>query len=229
MQVTRNGGATWRKVGKNLPGLPQKDLWVSRVEASHHTRGTGYVSVDGHRDGELQAVRVQDDRLRQDVDERSRGNLPDDDPVYVVKEDLKNPNLLFAGTEFAVFYSLDGGKKWSKLNNNMPTVAVHDLMIHPRDNDLIAATHGRGIWIMDDITPLQQLTDKVTSGGGAPVPEPAGDAVAAHPAARHGGTLGFRGENPTRNAVINYHLSAAVDRRREVRDLRTSPARRSAR
>ena len=106
--MTRDGGATWDEVGTNLPGLPSHDLWVSRVEPSHHARGTAYVSFDGHRDGELQAVHLQDDRLRQDVDEHQR-NLPARGPVYVVKEDLKNPNLLFAGTEFAVFYSVDGG------------------------------------------------------------------------------------------------------------------------
>ena len=160
MQITRNDGATWEEVGKNLPGLPSKDLYVSRVEPSHHARGTGYVSIDGHEAANFKPFVFKTTDYGKTWTNIS-GNLPEMGPVYVVKEDLKNPNLLFAGTEFAVFYSADGGKKWAKLNNNMPTVAVHDLMIHPRDNDLIAATHGRGIWIMDDITPLQQLSEKV--------------------------------------------------------------------
>ena len=106
---------------------------------------------------------------------------------------------------------MDGGKKWAKLNNNMPTVAVHDLVIHPRDNDLIAATHGRGIWIMDDITPLQQLSEKVTSAEAYPVREPHGDAVAAHPAAghrRHARASAARTRRGTRS--INYYLGSAA-------------------
>src|SRR5207342_2244977 len=94
-------------------------------------------------------------------------NLPDGS-IYVVKEDLKNPNLLFAGSEFAAFYSLNGGQSWQRMNDTggapdrkLPTVAVHDLQVHPRDGDLVAATHGRGFWILDDISPLQQMTPEV--------------------------------------------------------------------
>jgi hypothetical protein len=78
--------------------------------------------------------------------------------VYVVKEDLKNPSLLFVGTERGVYVSLDRGGRWQPLNTDFPVVPVHDLVIHPRDGDLIAATHGRSPWILDDITPLQQFT-----------------------------------------------------------------------
>ncbi len=90
--------------------------------------------------------------------------LPADSPadyLRVVREDVKNPNLLFVGTEFAAFVSIDGGRRWERLMNDLPTVAVHDLVIHPRDGDLVAATHGRSVWILDDIMPLQQLTDQV--------------------------------------------------------------------
>jgi hypothetical protein len=127
-----------------------------------------------------------------------------------VREDPKNPNLLFVGTEFAVHYSLDGGKKWAKLNNNMPTVAVHDLEIHPRDNDLIAATHGRGLWIMDDITPLQQLSEKVTAAEAHLFENRTATQWLRLQPHGTGGTLSFRGENPSRNAVINYFLGTAV-------------------
>jgi hypothetical protein len=137
-------------------------------------------------------------------------NLPDGGPVYVLAEDLKNPNLLFVGTEFAVFYSADGGKQWGKLNNNMPTVAVHDLVIHPRDNDLVAATHGRGIWVMDDITPLQQLSEKVTSAEAFLFENRTATQWLRIQPQGTGGTLSFRGENPTRNAVVNYYLGSAV-------------------
>jgi hypothetical protein len=139
-----------------------------------------------------------------------RGNLPDGHPLYTVKEDLKNPNLLFTGSEMAVFYSLNGGQSWQRLNNNMPTVAVHDVIIHPRDGDLIAATHGRGIWIMDDITPLQQMLPAVQQAEAHLFQNrPAVQWLSIQP--QHGGgNLAFQGQNPTRNAVINYYVSDKV-------------------
>jgi hypothetical protein len=105
---------------------------------------------------------------------------------------------------------VDGGKKWSKLNNNLPTVAIHDLVIHPRDNDLVAATHGRGIWILDDITPLQQLSEKVTSADAYLFQNRTATQWLRLQPQGTGGSLGFRGENPTRNAVINYYLGASA-------------------
>src|SRR5690606_10729910 len=81
--------------------------------------------------------------------------------VYVIREDLVNPNLLFAGTEFGLYVSINGGKNWTRFENNMPRTPVHDMVIHPRDHDLVIATHGRGIYIIDKITPLRQLTDEV--------------------------------------------------------------------
>lgn len=159
VQITNNDGVTWKNIRQNITGVPD-GIWVSRVEASHFDEGTAYVSFDGHRsDNFTPWVFKTTDYGRTWTNISS--NLPDGQAVYVVKEDLKNPDLLFVGTEFAAFASINGGKSWERLMNDMPTVAVHDLVIHPRDGDLVAATHGRGIWILDDITPLQQLTDEV--------------------------------------------------------------------
>jgi hypothetical protein len=209
VQVTRNEGATWEEVGKNFPGLPSKDLYISKIDVGHHARGTAYVSVDGHEAGHFKPWIFKTTDYGKTWTSVS-GNLPDEHPVYVVREDPKNPNLLFAGTEFSVFYSLDSGKQWSKLNNNMPTVAVHDLMIHPRDGDLIAATHGRGIWIMDDVTPLQQLTDAIkTSEAHLFANRTATQWLRIQPHGT-GGSLGFQGENPSRDAAINYYIGSGV-------------------
>ena len=104
VQMTRNDGGTWEEVGKNLPGVPSKDLYVSRVEPSHHARGTGYVSIDGHEAAIFKPFIFKTTDYGKTWTNIS-GNLPEMGPVYVVKEDPKNPNLLFAGTEFAVFYS----------------------------------------------------------------------------------------------------------------------------
>ena len=209
VQVTRNDGGTWEEVGKNIQGVPNHDLYVSRVEPSHHARGTAYVSIDGHEAAIFKPFIFKTTDYGKTWTNIS-SNLPEHGPVYVVREDPKNANLLFAGTEFAVFYSADGGKKWAKLNNNMPTVAVHDLEIHPRDNDLIAATHGRGIWIMDDITPLQQLSEKVMAAEAHLFESRRATQWLRLQPHGTGGTLSFRGENPTRNAVINYYLGSAA-------------------
>ena len=160
VQVTRDAGKSWTNVRPNIPNtLVPQGTWVSRVEPSHFEPGTAYVSFDGHRRQDMKPYILKTADYGKSWTAIA-SNLPAKYPVYVVKEDLKNPSLLFAGTEFSAYVSIDGGANWRRLNG-LPTVPVHDLVIHPRDNDLIAATHGRSIWILDDITPLQQLTPAV--------------------------------------------------------------------
>jgi hypothetical protein len=164
VHVTRDGGANWTNVRGNVPGVPD-GIWVSRVEASHFTTGEAYLAFDGHRsDNVTPWVFKTTDFGETWVNITS--NLPAGHVVRVVREDLRNPDLLFAGTEFGLFVSIDDGESWSKFMNGMPTVPVYDLVIHPRDNDLIAGTHGRSIFILDDITPLQQLTLEVRARDG---------------------------------------------------------------
>ena len=159
VHVTRDDGRTWTDVGVNLPD-DVHGLWVSRVEPSHFDAGTAYVSKDGHRSDQFTPWIFKTTDYGATWTRISRG-LPEGHPIYVVREDPKNPDLLYAGSEFAAFFSVDGGGTWGELGTDLPTVAVHDLIIHPREGDVIAATHGRSIWILDDVTPLQQLTDAV--------------------------------------------------------------------
>ena len=159
IHLTRDGGGSWTEVGTNMPD-PSKGLWVSRVEPSHFQEGTAYVSIDGHRSDEFRpSIFKTTDFGRSWI--RITNGIPDGNPIYVVREDPKNPNLLFAGSEFAVFFTVDGGSNWNEMGEGLPTVGVHDLVIHPREGDLIAATHGRSVWILDDISALQQLTPEV--------------------------------------------------------------------
>ena len=158
VQVTRDGGANWTDVTANIP-VPA-NLWVTRVEASHADSATAYVTIDGHRSANFEPWIFKTTDYGASFVRISQG-LPAGGPVLVVREDPNNSSLLFAGTEFAIYYSIDGGGSWRKLNNNLPTVAIHEILIHPRDHDLIVATHGRGVWILDDITPLEQLTNEV--------------------------------------------------------------------
>ena len=160
VQLTQDDGVTWTNVRPNIPNIP-KTIWVSRVEASHFDKGICYVTFDGHRSDDFRPYVLKTNDFGQTW-ENITNDLPDGHCVYVIREDLKNKNLLFVGTEFGVFASINGGNSWTELMNGMPTVAVHDLLIHPRAGDLIAGTHGRGTYILDDITPLQQFTDEVS-------------------------------------------------------------------
>ena len=134
---------------------PDHQYWISRIDASHFDAGTAYVSVDGHRNDDLKPYVFVTRNYGQSFDTIT-GNLPSYGNVQVIREDPKNRNLLYAGTEFGLFVSLDGGRQWQKFMGNYPTVRTDDILVHPRDNDLIVATHGRSVWIADDITPLQQ-------------------------------------------------------------------------
>ncbi|MCR4375153.1 MAG: hypothetical protein NUW22_09910, partial [Acidobacteria bacterium] len=210
IQVTRNYGQTWTKVGTaGLPGNPRPDIWVSRVDASKHTNGTAFATVTGHRFAIYKPFVYKTTDFGKTWTNITN-NLPDGHPMYVVKQDPKNPNLLFAGSEFAAFYSLTGGQSWQRLNNNLPTVAVHDLLIHPRDGDLIAGTHGRGLWVLDDITALQQMTPAVRGAAAHLFENRIATQWLTIQPQHNGGEIAFIGQNPSRNAAINYYLSDTV-------------------
>jgi photosystem II stability/assembly factor-like uncharacterized protein len=158
VQVTRDSGMTWTNVVKNIPGLPPH-TWCSRIEASNFDRGTAYAAFDGHRNDDYATYLYKTTDYGKSW-ASIEGNLPFG-WIHVVREDRKNKNLLFVGTEFGIYASLDGGKSWFSLKNRLPTAAVRDIAIHPRANDLIIGTHGQGVWILDDITPLQEMTEAV--------------------------------------------------------------------
>jgi photosystem II stability/assembly factor-like uncharacterized protein len=146
----------WTDLSERIPNLPQ-ERWITRLEASRFAKGTVYLTIDRHR---------HDDRkpyVFKSTDYGSRwtsiaGNLPGDEPIHVIREDPVNKDLLYVGTEFGLYLSLDAGKTWHK-QKHLPTVPVHDLVVHAREHELVIATHGRAIWIMD-ILPLQELTQE---------------------------------------------------------------------
>ena len=212
VQLTRNGGTTWTNVRAAIPLVP-KGIWVSRVDASHFDAGTCYVTFDGHRSDDFHTyVFKTTDYGKTWTDIKS--NLPEGQPVYVIREDLKNKGLLFLGTEYGVFFSRDGGKAWSSLSLNLPTVPVHDLLIHPRDNDLIAATHGRGIWIMDDITALRGATDSILGQDVVlfDVSKPGTRWLQIGRGGYSRGDLFFKGENPPVGALLHIYLKAKPEK-----------------
>lgn len=157
---SRDDGATWTKIGA-FPGVPAR-TYVSRVVASKIMEGTVYATFDNHRNNDFRpyVMKSTDYGLHW---ASITGNLPPSGSVQVIREHPRNENLLFAGTEFGAFYSANGGAAWTQLKYNLPTVAVHDIVIHPRENDLVIGTHGRGIYIIDDITPLERFADAQSS------------------------------------------------------------------
>ncbi len=209
VQVTRDGGATWTNVRNNIRGIPD-EIWVSRVEASHFHEGTAYVSFDGHWVDDTAPYIFKTTDFGASWRDIS-SNLPRANPgltIHTVVEDFRNKNLLFVGTEFGVFATVNGGDRWFRFMNNLPPVAVHDLVIHPRDADLIAGTHGRSIWIADDITPLQQLTDEVLEQDVHLFNNRAATKWINASKGRIQPYFKFRGQNPPAGAAIYYYLKS---------------------
>lgn len=208
VQVSRDGGATFRNVVASIQGVP-KETHVSRVEASHHDAATCYVTFDAHRTNDHKPYVF----VTRDLGATwtpIAGNLPEGN-VNVIREDPKNRNLLYLGTEYAFYISLNGGKEWKRFMSGLPTVRIDDILVHPRDHDLVVGTHGRSIWIIDDITSLQQLSDAVTGTEAhlfdirpatrwlTDVQKSTGLSAAKH----------FRGQNPPGGTAISYYLRSA--------------------
>jgi photosystem II stability/assembly factor-like uncharacterized protein len=155
IQITRDGGTTWTKVDK-FPGVPDM-TYVSRVVASTRDEGTVYATFDGHRSNDFKAYVLKSTDYGKTWSSIA-SNLPVSS-VQVIREHPRAPSLLFVGNEIGAYYTGNGGRSWSKLQYNLPTVPVHDIKIHARENDLVIGTHGRGIFIIDDITPLERLAE----------------------------------------------------------------------
>ena len=161
VHLTRSGGGTWEDVTDRIGGVPD-DTWIPHIEASRHGSGTAYVVFDDHRRGNWDPYLYRTENFGEDWDE-----IGDNDGVgdgngiegflHTVEEDPLTPNLLFAGGEFGLFVSLDRGEHWFKWTHGFPTVPVRSLVVHPRDHDLVIGTHGRAIWVLDDIRPLRAL------------------------------------------------------------------------
>jgi hypothetical protein len=207
VQLTRDGGEHWTDVTASLADVP-KNSWVSWVQASQFAAGTAYVALDRHTFGDMAPyVYVTTDfgktwrPLAAPKDAKGvRGY------AHVIKEDTVDPQLLFLGTELGLWISTDAGAHWAQFKGgHIPAVAVRDLAIQPRDNDLVLATHGRGIWVVDDITPLRHLTADLVSQEAA--------FVSARPIQQRieaqggwpSGAAAFVGDNPSTGAVITYY------------------------
>ncbi len=219
LQVSENGGAGWREVDK-FPGIPAM-TYVSCVTPSHREPSTVYVSFDNHKNGDFHPYLLRSNDAGHSWASVA-GNLPARGTVYTVAEDPANGNLLFAGTEFGLFFTVDGGKKWVQLKGGLPTIAVRDIAIQKRENDLVLGTFGRGFYILDDYTPLRTVSEETLSQESRFLPVK--DALMYIEARPYGLTgKGFLGEsfftapNPPFGATFTYYLKDALKTRADMR------------
>ncbi|HET6671202.1 MAG TPA: hypothetical protein VFH15_13315 [Pyrinomonadaceae bacterium] len=210
LQFTNDAGKNWANVIKNLPGLAPNS-GVSHVEPSRTNAQLVYAAFDRHMLDDFRPYVFKSADGGKSWSNIT-GNLPAKAYVQVVREDPKNPNLLYAGTELGLFASYTGGNEWIRLSlKNLPYVSVHDIKIHPRENDLILATHGRSLWILDDATPIQQMNKELLSRDAHLFPvRPALRFTSRF--TRYGiGDKVFAGPNPSYGALITYYLKDKPD------------------
>jgi photosystem II stability/assembly factor-like uncharacterized protein len=209
LQVTRDGGKNWKNVATRVPGLP-KATYVSRVVASKYDEGRAYATFDGHRADDY-GVYVFATTDYGETWKLIRNGIPDTaGSVHVLREHPRNANLLFAGTEFGLWVSWDRGANWSALKSNFPTVPVDDIQIQARENDLVLGTHGRSIWVLDDLTPIEKMDSNITNTDVtffAPRPATSWFLRGRKWSA---GQKEFTAKNPAEGALLNYYLKEAV-------------------
>ena len=204
--ITRDGGQSWTRTEK-FPTVPET-TYVSRVTFSRFHEGTIYASLDGHRSNDFKPYVLKSMDYGRTWTSIA-GDLPADGSVQVVREHHRERNLLFVGTEYGVYLTTDGGSHWTQLRSGMPTVPVHDLAIQERENDLVVGTHGRGIFILDDLSPLENLA-RARSAAIAHL-FPVQDATLLLPDNSRSsgmGSSGYTGQNPAAGAVITYLVNS---------------------
>ncbi len=207
VQLTRDGGQHWTNLTNNLR-LPANN-WISWVEASRYDPAVAYVTNDRHTSGDMQPYLYKTSDYGRTWQQLVGPNTPGvRGYAHVVKEDPVDPNILFVGTEFGLFASLDGGRSWAQFKpDNLPAVPVRDLAFG-RGDDLVLATHGRGIWIIDDVSPLRHMTPQVLASTVSLIP---GGPVQQRIEGNGGwaeGDASYSGENPASGAVITYYQKA---------------------
>lgn len=202
LHVTRDGGESWTEVSGNLPDLPP-GTWVSKVAPGLHAEGTVFATFDGHRTGDMNPHVYRSDDFGGTWISLVGEGL--DGYAHVIAQDPVNPELLYLGTEMGLYISLDGGGQWARFKENLPPVSVQDLAVHPREHDLVVATHGRGVYIIDDLTPLRNLTAEILEESVALIPSRPSPMIIASSLGWMISQDEFVGENPPEAAVITYY------------------------
>lgn len=163
VHLSKDGGESWSQLNAKISGLPAFS-WIAKIHASEHDAGTAFIAVDNHRSDNFRPYAFMTTNYGRSWTNVAEG-LPQNDYVKVIRQDPHNADVLYAGMEHGIYVSWNKGKSWTCLNNNMPPVSVRDLRIQARERDLVLATHGRGVWIMDDIHPIEDLARAMKSDG----------------------------------------------------------------
>lgn len=208
IQISTDAGKNWTKVNQNIKGIP-KGIWVSSIEPSRFDKNTLYVTLDNHMYGDMNTYAAVSHDLGKTWTVLTNADLKAG-YAHRIKEDLVNKNLLFLGTEFGLYLSLDGGQNWTNYNAKVPPVAVRDIVEHPGTNDLLLATHGRGILIIDDISPIRQLTPDLLASDLAILKTPDFAITNGHYGGAFPSAGGFVGPNSSEEAQIIYYLKDRV-------------------
>jgi photosystem II stability/assembly factor-like uncharacterized protein len=215
VQVSRDDGVTWTNVTGKIPGAP-RFAYVSKVAPSAFAEGTIYVTYDAHRTGDY-GTYVYASGDYGTTWKSIAGNLPKGEVARSITEDLKNPDVLYLGTENGLYVTVDRGVTWIRVRANLPTVPVYEITLHPRDNDMLLATHGRAIWILDDLTPFQEFARGESGDAHLFSLGPVVQRISAEDRMREfEGDMRFLGENPRPGAHVAYHLKAKADSARLV-------------
>ncbi len=214
VQVSRDGGKTWRNVTDRVPGPPRKGR-ISRVEPSHRDAGTVYVSLDRHQDDDF-APYLSVSRDFGETWKVLSGSLPTAGWINVIKEHPKNAAVLFVGTETGLFVSLNGGTDWTRFTHGFPTVPVDDLVIHPRDGDLVVGTHGRAIYILDDVSPLGGMTPEVAASELHLFPPRPATIIQRWKHESYSAQRVFIGPNPPFGAMLTFYVKTPATARATI-------------
>ena len=219
IQITEDGGKNWRKLDK-FPGVPE-NAYVSRIITSNHDATTAYAGFDNHQNADFKPYLLKTTDAGRTWTSISN-NLPANGPVWAIAEDHVNRNLLFVGTEFGLFFSVDGGQKWIQLKGGLPTIAVRDLSIQKRENDLVVGTFGRGIYILDNYAPLRSISADTLKQES--ILFPVKDAlmyIQSQPLGGRGksfqGETFYTADNPPFGAAITWFLKDPIKTRKEKR------------
>lgn len=218
IQITEDGGANWRKIS-SVSGVPSR-TYVNEVLASKHDENVAYAAFNNHKNGDFKPyIYKSSDKGRSWVS--ISNNLPSKGSVYAIEEDFKDPNLLFAGTEFGLFYSSNGGSSWTQLKSGIPTIAVRDIAIQERETDLVLGTFGRGFYILDDFSSLRSVNNLASQEAAL---LPIRDALAFEykyplglPGKSFQGDDYYLGENLGSEAIFTYYLKDEIKTKRDQR------------
>ncbi|HLG13068.1 MAG TPA: hypothetical protein VJH03_00895 [Blastocatellia bacterium] len=204
LQISRDAGKTWKNVNSKVPGVPA-NAYVSRVVPSRFAEGTAYLTFDNHRSDDYNTYVF----VTTDFGETwkpIKGDLPAGVTCRVIREHPRNQNLLFLGSELGAYVSWNRGGSWMRLKGNLPLVRVDDIQIHPRDNDLVLATHGRSVWVLDDLTPIEQMSDAVMAAELHVFDVEPATHFRVYNRKGNTGHKHFSAPNPAYGAVVSYYL-----------------------